>query len=160
MRTLTTIDLADALEIQQHLLNAAQCDGLNPVAICIVDIERRVLTSVAMDGTKKASIDTARDKAITALDFDRNTVEFCHVRGSDERWIPAEWVESGEEKLGWSLADILAASKINAVFVPWAGGALIRSAHDDSILGAVGVSNRSELEDHNLAVKRPSGWSA
>jgi uncharacterized protein GlcG (DUF336 family) len=160
MRTLTTLTLHDALEIQGHLLYAAENDGLKPVAICIVDIERRVLTSVAMDGTKKPSIDTARDKAITALDFERDTVEFRHVRGMGNRWVPADEVASGEEKLGWSEVDIMAAIKVNNVFVPWAGGVLIRSPHDNSILGAVGVSNRKELEDHDLAFLRPSGWAA
>jgi uncharacterized protein GlcG (DUF336 family) len=153
MRTLTMLTLHDALEIQDHLLYAAESDGLKPVAICIVDIERRVLTSIAMDGTKKPSIDTARDKAITALEFERDTVQFRYKRGEFGQWVPA-----GND--GWSTVDIMAAVKINNVFVPWAGGALVLSPHDGSILGAVGVSNRKELEDHELASSRPSGWAA
>ncbi len=152
MRTIRTLSLMDALDLQQHLLDTANGDGLKPVAICIVDATGAQLTAVTMDGTKVPSIQTAHDKAVTAVMFERDTIEFCH-RHCGDMWVP-----SGD--LGWSSVDIAAASKINDIFVPWGGGALIRSPHDDSILGAVGVSNRTEEEDHDLASSRPSGWAA
>jgi uncharacterized protein GlcG (DUF336 family) len=142
----------EALDLQQHLLDTANGDGLKPVAICIVDTTGAQLTAVTMDGTKAPSIQTAHDKAVTAVMFERDTIEFCN-RNDGEMWVPA-----GD--LGWSSLDIAAAAKVNAVFVPWGGGALIRSPHDGSILGAVGVSNRTEEEDHDLASSRPSGWAA
>ena len=152
MRTLTTLDLEEALALQSYLLSVAHTDGLKPVAICIVDASGTQLTAVTMDGTKTPSIKTAHDKAITAVAFERDTIEFCYVLDGD-KWVPA-----GDQ--GWSATDIAAAAKINAVFVPWGGGVLIRSPHDGSILGAVGVSNRTEEEDHELASLRPSGWTA
>lgn len=151
MRTLTTLTLRDALKLQEFLMARAAADGRKPVAICIVDVRGVQLTAVTMDGTKMPSIKTAHDKAVTAVRFERNTIEFCHVELNGV-WVPAED--------GWTATDIAAAAKINDIFVPWGGGALIRSPHDGSILGAVGVSNRTEQEDHILASARPSGWIA
>lgn len=151
MRSLTLLSLDDALEIQHHLLGIAKGDGLNPVAICIVDATGMQLTAVTMDGTKPPSIKTAADKAYTAAMFARDTIEFCLERRGG-MWVPATD--------GWDQADLLNGMKINPRFVSWGGGVLVRSPHDGSILGAVGVSNRTEQEDHDLASQRPSGWTA
>lgn len=151
MRNLTMLDLEDALEIQQHILKLAANDGLKPVAICIVDATGTQLCAVKMDGATTPSIKTAHAKAVTAILFQHDTIEFCHTKPNGT-WHP--------DPHGWDESDILAAMKVNPIFCHWAGGVLIRSPHDGSILGAVGVSNRSELEDHELAWRRPAGWAA
>lgn len=112
--------------------------NLKPVAICIVDAHGDQLCAVRMDGTKTPSIKTAHDKAVTAVLFERNTAQFTQ----------------------WSAFDLANAMKINSVFCGWGGGVLILSPHDGSILGAVGVSNRTPEQDDELAALRPSGWSA
>ena len=155
MRTIPTIGLAEAHEILHHILDVAYNDGLNPVAICVVDATGMQLSAATMDGTKEPSIATAHAKAVTAIKFQRDTMTFCHAEDQGA-WYPAS-TSNGE---GWNLSDILAAMKINAVFSHWGGGVLIRSPHDNAILGAVGVSNRTEEQDHNLAAKRPSSWAA
>jgi uncharacterized protein GlcG (DUF336 family) len=156
MRTIRTLGLSEAMQILDFLLETATADGLKPVAICVVDASGVQLCAATMDGTKSPSIKTAHDKAVTAVNFQRNTIEFCYVE-QDGTWVPADDVVGGD---GWSQTDIAAAAKINDIFVPWGGGALILSPHDGSILGAVGVSNRTEQEDHELASARPSGWTA
>lgn len=157
MRTVRTLGLSEAMQILDYLLERASGDGLKPVAICIVDTNGVQLCAATMDGTKTPSIKTAHDKAVTAVNFERDTIGFCYFQDADGTWVPAEDVAGSN---GWSQTDIAAAAKINNVFVPWGGGALILSPHDGSILGAVGVSNRTEQEDHELASARPSGWTA
>ena len=43
-------------------------------------------------------------------------------------------------------------------FISWGGGVLLRDLDTEEIVGAVGVSNRTEPEDHDLASERPHHW--
>lgn len=152
MRAIPTIGYREALDIQDYLLKVAAEDQLAPVAICIVDATGTLLAAVTMDGTKMPSIKTAHDKAVTAVHFQRDTMEFRYVRDGGA-WRRAH-TSAGD---GWDVHDILAATKINSTFTHWGGGVLIRSI-TGSIVGAIGVSNRTEEEDHNLASKWTDIW--
>jgi uncharacterized protein GlcG (DUF336 family) len=134
-----------------------------------------------MDDVAPSCVITAHDKAMTALDQQTDTVAILHAN-THNGWVLEEDLLGGPtdvslvshgpsdaglrlgsdrfEREGWNLTDIVAGSKTNAFFVPWAGGVLIRSPHDESIMGAIGVSGRLQLDDHQLASLRPSGWSA
>jgi uncharacterized protein GlcG (DUF336 family) len=153
MRAIRMLALAEAMELQNHLLDIANSDRLNPVAICIVDTTGMMLSAVTMDGTKEPSIATAHNKAVTAVQFQCDTIELCHKLDDNSLWVP-------DTEGGWTQMDIANAMNINPWFVSWGGGALVRSPHDDAILGAIGVSNRTEVQDHELASQRPAGWAA
>lgn len=151
MRTIRLLDLTTALELQDHLLETADNDGLADVAICIVDARGVQLCATLMDDAEPSTVQTARNKALTALSFERDTVLFHH----DEQ--DGRWVEVDDK---WSAGDLANAHAIHPDFVSWGGGVLVRSPHDGTVLGAIGVSGRTELQDHELASARPSGWTA
>lgn len=180
MRTFMSIDAGDARLFMNLIMKTAENDGLPPVAVSIVDITYRQLLAAAMDDVALTCVQTAHDKAVTALAQQTDTVAILHV-DTPNGWVLEEDLLGGptdvslishgpsdaglrlgserSERESWSLPDLIGGSKINKVFAPWAGGVLIRSPHDDSILGAVGVSGRLQLDDHRLASLRPSGWS-
>lgn len=135
--TTQTIGLKMAMELLQHILDKASNDGLRPVAICVVDAFGRQLCAATMDGASAPATKTAHDKAVTAINFQRNTAEF------------------GER---WDANDVANAMKINEVFVSWGGGYAIRLSDGETIVGAVGVSGRSAEEDHELASQAPASW--
>lgn len=148
MRTVPILGHHEARDLDDHLIQVASNDGLGPVAISVIDYRYALKSASTMDGVKMSSIKTAHDKAVTALLFERDTVEFMHTWDeSNGIWVPSDEV--------WTPIDVANACKINPVFVSWAGGSLIRSQKDNSIVGAVGVSARTELEDHDLASRRP-----
>jgi len=168
MLNLTIICYANARELLDAILTEAFGDGGKPIAACIVDATGKQLLAAAMDDVKTPSIGYAFAKAVTAVEQRRDTVEFEHSKDSYGNWLteeqfkdPRRGVTLSEEPYnGWSTGDILAAIKNNTIFLHWAGGVMIRSPHDDAILGAIGVSGRRPLEDHKLASIRPSGWAA
>lgn len=139
MRKLTLLGLDDARELADHLLAVANQDGLGPVAICVVDGSGVQLMAQTMDGVKTSSIRFAHNKAVTAVTFGQDTVEFS----------------------GWTVQDVInGANHTGGTFSSWGGGVLVVSLHDGSILGAIGVSGRTEAQDHELASSRPAGWTA
>src|SRR5687768_14303021 len=144
MRTCRTIELEEALKLQAHLLDVATYDDLKPVAICIVNAFGVQLTAATMPGTKQPSILTAHNKAVTAIQYQMDTMRFRYVRDGDA------WVLDPD---GWDQTDIAAACNLNPQFVPWGGGVLIRK--DLEVVGAVGISNRTQEQDHDLAASRP-----
>ena len=137
MGVMTTIGLAEGREIMKHILEAAQRDGLQPAAICIVDARGNQLVTAQMDGSVATDPATARAKAVAAVTF--------------------------REDIGdWTPADVRRILKIDPTLRghSWNNGVPITSPHDGAILGAVGVHGRSDVESRNLASLRPSGWSA
>lgn len=151
MRTIRLLDLTGSRRLMGHLLMVAFDDRLAPVSICIVDATGRQLRALAMDGAEPSTVQTARNKALTALNFERDTILFHHEE-RDGRWVKVD--------NKWSAGDLANAHAIHPDFVSWGGGVLVRSPHDGTVLGAVGVSGRTELQDHELASARPSGWAA
>ena len=153
MQTLTSIDLADARELGEHIFQKALADGGEPVAIVIVDAHANPVWAISMNGTKPPSWTNAHAKACTAVEFEHNTIDFRFYQGESGMWIPLR------EK-GWSELDLTQAMSLDPRFCGWAGGSPIINEHDRTVMGGIGVSNREEVEDHDLASSRPSGWTA
>lgn len=155
-----TINLTDARELLDFLLRRAEEDELGKsVAISIVDVTCKQICAAAMDGVKAPSVTNALNKAVTAVLFQRDTVVFENVQYGDT-WAEPVTTNPGEPTVDdrWSASDLANAGRANPNFCSWAGGALITSERDGSIKGAVGVSGRSPIEDHDLAALRPSDW--
>jgi len=152
MHTERSVTLPEATEIGEYILATANSDGGKHVAIVIVNACAEPVWGVSMPRTKAPSWRNAHAKAYTAVKFERDTVEFRF-------WSPGDHGRKLDPG-GWSEYDLAQAMNLDPLFCAWAGGSLIRSPHDGSIMGAVGVSNRDELQDHELAALRPSGWTA
>jgi uncharacterized protein GlcG (DUF336 family) len=143
--SLTSINYEDAEAIMAHVLAKAAADGGKPVAVCIVDAAGDQILAARQDGVKAPSVPNAHAKAVTAVKFERRTVEFRHEL-SEGLWVPS--TDS------WSELDIANALGINPIFCSWAGGVPIREPAATvftRIIGGIGVSNREELQDHDLA---------
>jgi glc operon protein GlcG len=138
MQSFASIDSQEATELGRHVLGIADHDGLK-IAVCVVDARGWELFAARTDGADRGTWKTAHDKAVTAIEFQRDTIELQD---------------------GWDMKDAVNAAKINPTFTSWGGGVLIPSLHDGSVLGAIAVSGLSAQEDHVLALRRPSGWSA
>ncbi len=142
MITSVNLGFDEARDLLDQLLAAAAKDAkLGAVAICIVDGTGRQLIAAAMDGVKTPSIAVAHDKAVTAAAWRRGTMEFCYAM-QDGKWVPA-----GAK--AWSGIDVMAATNAWPSFTPWGGGALVM--YEGKVVGAIGVSGRTEAEDHELA---------
>lgn len=152
MKTFASITLADALELQAHLLEVAAADGDDRVAICVVDARGWQLSAATMDGVDPTTVGFALAKAATAVYSRRDTVCLRHAQNDAGRWLL-------EHNPSWSQHDITVASAVCPTFCAWAGGVVVLSPHDGIVVGGIGVSGRSELADHQLASQRPPGWS-
>jgi uncharacterized protein GlcG (DUF336 family) len=149
MISFPSLDMNDALSLQLRVIEQAHTDGLKPVAVCIVDARGEQLSAACMDGVKPPSILTAHAKAVTVVRFQRATVQFCNVQSVTN---PELWVPLGLD--GWDDEDIANAMKINPTFCSWPGGVPVFAHPEaDIIVGAIGVSNRTAMEDHQLASK-------
>lgn len=151
----TSLDLADALVLQGHVIDLAASDGGKPVACCIVDLSANQLSAACMDGAKAPSIDVAHAKAVTAVRYARATVEFRFKLDPNRK--QTEWVPAGED--GWDEEDVMNALGLNNVFCSWPGGVPILKPLSSQIVGALGISNRKELEDHAHAVAAIDAWA-
>lgn len=146
VRTLNSLSLDEAQRILTSILRTAQIDGGKPVSIAVVDAHGDLLAFAHMDGTKGPSRPTAIAKARTAVEFERDTIEICHYHVGGN-----EWPENPE---GWSELDRHNAQAIQPFpVVTWGGGTVVLV--DGEIVGGVGVSNRTQEEDHELASIRP-----
>jgi uncharacterized protein GlcG (DUF336 family) len=155
MKTLSSVTLTEAAEIGEYILATAKSDGGKHIAIVIVDVFAEPVWSVSMSRAKAPAWRNAYAKAHTAVKFERDTVKFRFMDpGVAGTWVPAT------AHAGWSQFDLAQALHLDPLFCGWAGGSLILNPADGSIMGAVGVSNREELQDHELASLRPSGWTA
>lgn len=132
MQNNLSVDFDEATRIESLLIEEAESDGLKPVAVCVMNIKTDVVRSSLMDGVKSASAVNAHNKAWTALFFERDTIEFFQ---------------------SWTQGEIDAAAACFGKFFPLGGGVLLRDPVGDGIVGAVGISNRTPKQDHDLARK-------
>lgn len=152
--SLTSINYEDAEAIMAHVLAKAAADGGKPVAVCIVDAAGDQILAARQDGVKAPSVLNAHAKAVTAVKFERPTAAFRH-KPTSAVW-QSRWVLTSD---AWSELDIAAAMKVNPIFCHWAGGVPIGLSISGSyqVIGGLGVSNREELEDHDLAMSHGVG---
>ena len=80
MSKLTT---TGARRLLDHIVVTASVDNGKPVAICIVDADGNQLAATTMAGAKNASTDYALCKAITAIQWARDTIEFHYQKQDD-----------------------------------------------------------------------------
>jgi uncharacterized protein GlcG (DUF336 family) len=144
---LTTADARQletlVLEIGEGRHSLAGVGG-DPVAISIFDATGRRLSSYCPEALRISCISHADNKALTALRFQRDTVMFCH----DFPDPGAEWIKDPEK---FNDGAVACAAATHPNFCHYAGGLLIK-VEDGRVLGAIGVSGRAELEDHQLGV--------
>jgi len=122
------------------------------VAAVVFDVFGNELCCDSPDDIKSTSLFTARRKAITVLRFNRATAAF-RFKFEGRNWVPAG-------KDGWSELDITIAIASDPNFCPWAGGVPINCIVDGTNykVGSLGISNREELEDHELAERSINRW--
>ena len=156
---IVTVEYREARDLLDHIILAAPKheDG---ISVAVVDIYGLLLCQATLPGVTQMSVDAARRKALTVIRLGRDTVTLCHEEKPQDRDFPEPtpiWVPTNSS---WSKDDIREAHAADPDFCAWAGGVQVISPADGSMIGAIGVSGLSELEDHALASLRPSGWSA
>ena len=146
---LHTIDYIEARDLAAAVRDEVSSDGGLPVATAVLDAFGGILIIERPNSSVKAmSADNAIRKAKTVLEFLRATAKFRFKQNVNGEWLPA----GGD---GWSELDIAIALARDSNFCPWAGGIpLIREIEGGRcLLGALAVSNRDELEDHDLVAR-------
>ncbi|MEW6721104.1 MAG: heme-binding protein [Thermodesulfobacteriota bacterium] len=121
------IDLATAKKVVEAAEAEATRNGWT-VVICVVDSTGHVVLLERIDHTQYGSIDLARAKAQTALDYKRPTKSFeegIAAGGFNVRWLSVNGVCALE------------------------GGILLQ--RDGRIVGAIGVSGAKSTEDAQVA---------
>lgn len=127
MRTMQTITLDEARRMADLVVLQAYSDGGEPIALCIMDLEGRILVVMTMDSVNAFTTGVAMSKADSAL----------QLNGSTATMLDSDW--SDRDRM------ICAARGL----VPWKGGDLIVD-HAGSTVCAIGISGRSEDEDAEL----------
>lgn len=149
--TMTSITSDEAREIGEHVLFMQEQLDMGHIAVAVVDAAGDLLFAVRQHAVPAPIMQIAINKAITAVKFGEDTVNFRHKLDDESgEWVPG----------GWSDLDVWASMKNCDVFCPWAGGTRIGDPTDIHTIGGVGVSGLDELEDHELSLQRPSGpWA-
>lgn len=146
MKDLRSISFDEAFRLVQAAIHTPG----KPVAVCVLDARGVQLAALCADGATEGNVRTARAKCVSVLEFQRHTVEF-HFEFDSERacWVPKD--------IDWPARNVVNASAINPTFSSFAGGVAIREETfgqplgQGPILGAIAVSGRPELEDHDAA---------
>ncbi len=127
--TLTTLNLADARAIIAAAEKKAAELG-QPMNIAVADAGGNLIAHVRMDGAWLGSVDISIKKAFTARAFDITTKDL----GANS--------QSGDQFFG------IHASNDGRIMI-FAGGVPIRSG--GAVVGAIGVSGGSGVQDHSVA---------
>ena len=91
MISIVSIGLREAFPLAELTMNFALDDGLDPVAICVVDASAQQICAVRLNGVKSPSVRTAHDKAVTAVLYSRDTADFrWRVDQETGLWTPAD----------------------------------------------------------------------
>ena len=135
MQDLMSLDLEQAKLIADKIFRFAKDDGLAPVCIVVADFSGNPLVVYTMDGCPPASITVAMAKAYTVSRTRTDTIEY----GLRNHFDVANWADSRMTAFG--------------------GGVVVKSPFSGFYTGSVGVSGRSQEEDHILAGLRHDGWS-
>ncbi len=129
MRTLKSIDLAEAQGILSRGLDLAQKDGGKPVVIAVTDHNGDLVAFARMDGAPVRSVRLAINKAYTAARTTSTTAELAR-----------RLRDGGRDVLVYT----------DPAFSLFPGGTPVRLA-DGTTVGAVGISGRTAEEDEALA---------
>lgn len=129
MRTLQTIDLAQARRLIDRGLELAAGDRGKPVVIAITDHSGDLVAFARMDGAPIRSVRIAINKAYTAARALATTQE-----------LAARLREAGRDVLVYG----------DPAFTLFPGGTPVRAA-GETVIGAVGISGRSAEDDQALA---------
>lgn len=127
MRTIKTLDLADALLLSQLAIRSAQQLGV-PMCVAVCDCSGLLLAFARMDGGKVTSIAIAQDKAFTAAAARQDTAFYA----SDPR------------SPGWRIHNTNGGR-----FSTLRGGVCIFD--NETLVGAIGVSGGSGEQDVEVA---------
>ncbi len=128
MRTITSIDLAEARRIADEGIRLAGEDGGKPVVVAVSDHNGDLVAFARMDGAPVRSVTIAINKAYTAARTTSTTAALAR-RLKDE----------GRDVLVYG----------DPRFSLFPGGAPVRVR--ETTIGAVGISGRTSEEDQQLA---------
>ncbi len=147
-----SITTVHANELIDCVRSEVEKDGGKSVAVVVRDIFGHILATETPHDIKYGSFDFAIRKSHTVLQFNRATAEFRFSRQDDRTWVP--------NPDGWSDLDVATAMAGNPQFCAWAGGIPIVYGRQGALytVGALGISNREELEDHDLAERSVGRW--
>ena len=147
MRQLQALTEEEANRLGQLVEEATSEDGGKPVSYAIVDVCGDPLLAYRLDGASADSFWIALNKARTAARSGKDTVEIAHEYGAKGLGAPEQWHRRSAHEHRFDDNR----RTINPTFVSWAGGVVLAPTNTTGIVGAVAVSGRDELEDHDLA---------
>lgn len=150
MRQLSALTETEANRLGQLVEQISGNDGGKPVSYAIVDVCGDPILGYRIDGASADSFWIALNKARTAARSGKDTVEIAHeyaARGPGSEW---QRRASHEHRFDDNRRTV------NPTFVSWAGGVVL--AVDSRVAGALAVSGRDELEDHELAAQVREDW--
>jgi uncharacterized protein GlcG (DUF336 family) len=138
------IRLQDAQRILSEMIRFVEEDGFSepiepgkPFSIAIVDSAGVLVAFGRMDGASPSSARTAVNKAFTAIDFRKDTLELRKRLFTGEGPLPAD----AHRDMAWFG---------EPRHSPIPGGVLLKDSRGE-IVGAIGTSGRTAIEDEELA---------
>lgn len=153
MRQLQAFTETEANRLGQLVEKISDDDGGKPVSYAIVDVCGDPILAYRIDGASADSFWIALNKARTAARSSKDTVEIAHEyapRGIDPN--KSEWRRRSAHEHRFDDNH----RTVNPTFVSWAGGVVL--AVDGAVVGALAVSGRDELQDHELAAHVREDW--
>lgn len=156
MKILATLTGEDALRLAQYAVEMAGDYGGLPVSVAIVDTCGDPLYAYRMDGASADSFGIAINKARTAARSGKDTVLIGYELSPLEGAGPLKSHYSPLPANGHRADD--SRRTVNPTFVSWAGGVVLEDS-DRQPVGAIAISGRQELDDHELAWKVRSLWN-
>ena len=142
LRSTSTLKLAAADKICNAAIAAVKnLNKPSPVCITVLDSAGNVLVQKRMDGCPAGAY----------LKFSYAKARTCIHLQTSSRKFREKYTSSGESPAFTQASSMV--SIMDGELIPVAGGALIKSADDDSIVGAIGVSGAAANEDEYLALQ-------
>ncbi len=129
MRSIPSVDLAEAQRIIDRGLRAARDDGGTPIVVAVADAHGDLVAFARMDGAPVRSVRIAINKAYTAARVASTTQDLAR-----------QLRDAGRDMLVYT----------DPAFTAFPGGTPVR-LRDGTLVGAVGISGRKPEEDQLLA---------
>jgi uncharacterized protein GlcG (DUF336 family) len=152
VRQLQALTESEANRLGQLVEQISGDDGGKPVSYAIIDVCSDPILGYRSDGASADSFWIALNKARSAVRAGKDTVEIAHVFGAKGLGAPEQWHRRSADEHRFDDNR----RTVNPTYVSWAGGVVL--AVDSGLVGALAVSGRDELDDHELAARVRENW--
>lgn len=153
MRQMQALTETEANRLGQLVEQLSGTNDGKPVSYAIVDVCGDPILAYRIDGASADSFWIALNKAKSAVRAGKDTVEIAHEyvpRGIDPN--EHEWRRRSAHEHRFDDNR----RTVNPAFVSWAGGVVL--VMGSGIVGALAISGRDELDDHDLADRVRDQW--